>query len=364
VNDGKTAFIVNPKEAEIVRLVFEWYVGGMTIRGIQRELTRLGIPTPGDTYPAEHYHKLRGRGEWNRSTIAWMLKNESYAGSWYYGKRSPRTPNSKRTVANDPRTWIRVSVPEIIRRDLWQKVQRGLVKNLERGGNNVRHDYLLRGHVICEECGARISAQSVRKGDKHYSYYMCRWARVATPHPNHIYPSGAVDQIAWAWVKQLLLNPDAIVEGLAAYKREQESNAEPIAAHISTIEGLLIEKRAALQRLLDLYISGEFHRDMLIDKKADLEKTIAELEKEHAALVAGLRAQSISEEQERTLIDFARQISEGLETAETNFKTRRGVIEALGVEARLARQDGIKTIRVRCILGEGYYVLSPMIQEQ
>ena len=36
--------------------------------------------------------------------------------------------------------------------------------------------------------------------------------------------------------------------------------------HVSAIKSLLIVKRAALQRLLDLYLSGEFHKDMLINK--------------------------------------------------------------------------------------------------
>ncbi len=101
---------------------------------------------------------------------------------------------------------------------------------------------------------------------------------------------------------------------------------------------------------------------MPIDKKTDLEKTIAELERERAGLLAQLRAQNITQEQWQTLNDFARRISEGLNRADANFKTRRGVIEALGVEARLAQEDGVKSVRVRCILGEGYYELVPQFK--
>ena len=100
-----------------------------------------------------------------------------------------------------------------------------------------------------------------------------------------------------------------------------------------------------------------------MEKKADLEKTIAELEKERAALVASLAAQNITEEQEHTLIDFTRKIGKGLKSADANFQTRRGIIEALGVEASLAYEDGQKTMRVKCILGENYYVLSPAIRD-
>jgi hypothetical protein len=170
-----------------------------------------------------------------------------------------------------------------------------------------------------------------------------------------------VDDIAWGWVRQLLLDPDTIGAGLAAYKREQEISAGPITVHISTIEGLLIKKRESLTRLLDLYLSGEFHKEMLIEKKANLERTIAELEKERAELIADLRAQSITPEQEQNLIEFTRKIGRGLEAAETNYKTRREIIEALGVEATLAYEGEQKTMRIKCILGEEYYVLSPSI---
>jgi hypothetical protein len=97
---------------------------------------------------------------------------------------------------------------------------------------------------------------------------------------------------------------------------------------------------------------------MLIEKKSDLEKTIAELEKERAALQQSLKAQNITGEQEQTLYDFTQKIGEDIELADTNFQTRRGVIEALGVEATLAFEDEQKIMTLMCILGENYYVLS------
>jgi hypothetical protein len=87
------------------------------------------------------------------------------------------------------------------------------------------------------------------------------------------------------------------------------------------------------------------------------------LDRERASLLARLEAQDLSEEQEQTLIDFARRVSHGLEKADANSEIRRGVIEALGVGATLACEDSRKTIRVKCILGKEYYVLSPSIRD-
>jgi len=360
---GKTGFIINPKEAEIVRLIFNWCSDGMPVNAITRELSRLAVPTPADSYPDQTYHKLRTRGEWGRSTIYSILQNESYTGAWYYGKRSPKSPNSKQMIDNDRATWIRIEIPAIIAPELWEATRRALARNKDRGGNNIKYDYLLRGRLVCEDCKGRMVATSNTLRGKSYYYYVCRSQRVGRIHRDFSYPSKWVDEIAWNWVRQLLLDPQAIGEGLAAYKREQEINAGPITLHISTIEGLLIEKRESLKRLLDLYLSGEFHKEMLIEKKADLERTIAELEKERAGLVASLEAQNITAEQEQTLIDFTQKIGMGLEAADANFTTRRGIIEALGVEATLAYEEGQKTMRIKCILGDEYYVLSPAIAD-
>ena len=61
------------------------------------------------------------------------------------------------------------------------------------------------------------------------------------------------------------------------------------------------------------------------------------------------------------MIDFTQKIGKGLDAADANFKTRRGIIEALEVEATLAYEEGQKTMRIKCILGDESYVLSPAI---
>jgi signal recognition particle GTPase len=186
--------------------------------------------------------------------------------------------------------------------------------------------------------------------------------RVGKKHPESYYKIEWVDDLAWAWVKKLLLDPEAISKGLAANKQEQETNAEPIVRQASIIESQLNENRESLKRLLDLYLSGEFHKDMLLAKKSKLEKTIVELERERNNLLDSLEKQTLTEEQEKSLIDFTRKISKGMNKADENFQTRRKIIDALGVKASLECQDGQKTMRIKCILGENFYVLSPMLR--
>lgn len=60
--------VVNPEQAEVVRLIFRLFLDGRTPHSIASELTRRGIKTPG------------GKDVWNQQTVRRMLSNEKYKG--------------------------------------------------------------------------------------------------------------------------------------------------------------------------------------------------------------------------------------------------------------------------------------------
>jgi hypothetical protein len=117
--------------------------------------------------------------------------------------------------------------------------------------------------------------------------------------------------------------------------------------------------RQQLERLLHLYLSGEFPKEALTDGKTRLEKTILALEKERAGLVACLEAGELTESQIKTLKDFVAKVADGIDVADADLETRRGVVEALKVQAILKVEDGQKVVRARCMLGEKVCNLRP-----
>ena len=64
--DGK--MVVNPEQAEIVKLIYRLFLEGMTPHTIAIHLTEKGIKTPG------------GKDKWNATTIRRILTNEKYKG--------------------------------------------------------------------------------------------------------------------------------------------------------------------------------------------------------------------------------------------------------------------------------------------
>lgn len=67
--DRNGEFVIVQEEAEVVKLVFNLYLDGLSILGIMRELEQRGITSPS------------GKAKWCRRSIDLMLENEKYRGN-------------------------------------------------------------------------------------------------------------------------------------------------------------------------------------------------------------------------------------------------------------------------------------------
>lgn len=65
--DGK--LIINEEQATFVRKIFNWYLGGLSINGIIKELEKQTIKSP------------TGKDKWNKRSLEVMLSNEKYKGA-------------------------------------------------------------------------------------------------------------------------------------------------------------------------------------------------------------------------------------------------------------------------------------------
>lgn len=327
--DGKRTLVIHEPEARIVRLVFTWYVEGdgesgpLPIYQIVQRLSGMGIPTRADG--DDGMAKQRGYGQWNRAAIHKMLKRETYQGRWHYGKyREQRTNGRSRRVENARDHWIAVEVPAIISRDLWEAAQVRLERNRQDARRNTKHQYLLRRRVVCGHCGARIGASTTSAAKGGYQYYYC---------PAHVCDDYAVR-----------CQPE---------QAEREEANKPLRDRLAVVGDLLADTRCQLERLIDLYVSGDFPREALTERKERLEGTVEALERERQDLVPRLEAQTLTDEQVQTITEFAREVVQGLEIADASFEARRYLIEALDVWATLVVEDRQKVIYVRCMVGDG-----------
>ncbi len=129
-----------PDEAEVVRQMFHWFVYEyISVYAIAKPLTKMKIPTLTDTDGRKRAKKVRGYCEWSRSTVNNMLRNETYAGMWHYGKRKV-TLRDGATVSQvsgrrekDHPNCIAVPVPPILDRTIWEMAQERFAENKRCG---------------------------------------------------------------------------------------------------------------------------------------------------------------------------------------------------------------------------------------
>nr|WP_325221067.1 recombinase family protein [uncultured Oscillibacter sp.] len=146
-DDGR--YEIEPKEAEVVREIFERFYAGDLLVDIGNDLNGRGIKT--------------GAGNlWNKGSFHRILVNERYIGVYEYaGYR------------------VEDGVPAIVRKELFYAVQKKLkTKKNPQGRHRENGDYLLTGKLFCGHCGGFMVGMSgtSKTSAKHY-YYDCQTKR-------------------------------------------------------------------------------------------------------------------------------------------------------------------------------------------
>jgi site-specific DNA recombinase len=322
------------------------------------KLIAMGIPTRGDK--ENHVAKKRPVGIWSDAMIRHILKNETYTGIWHYGKtkmindgkENSRPQKPKRgfgkQVSRPREEWIEVPVPAIINPEDFMMAQEKLMSNIENSKRNTKREYLMGRRLRCAKCGYTFVGMTRR--EKH-RYYRCNGAwrtpKVCdTPH----YRVADVDNTIWGWLKEILLNPESLAEGLQGMQEETRRSNQSLFDRQDIIAKRITETERQLEKLLDLYLSNGFPKEMLQERKSRLEETLANLHREQADISEHLQAKILSDEQILDIEDYCAQIRQRLEC--TTFEQKRQVIDMLDVRGTLAIENEEKVVYVKCILGQ------------
>lgn len=137
--------VINPYEAEIVRLIFDMFVQGFTYNQIIAELTRQG-------YKGKHGRELK------KNCLHEILKNEKYKGTYVYNRTASKNADGRRNShlkkPREEQIVIPGGCPAIVSEETFEKAQKKLQANKRLGGSNKAKElYLLSGKVFCRECG-------------------------------------------------------------------------------------------------------------------------------------------------------------------------------------------------------------------
>ena len=151
------------EQAEIVRLIFEWYVKeDLTPFRISERLNKMGVPAP-------------KCGEWTRETVHSMLRNAHYAGYIVFNqhKETQILENGEiitRKLAQPEEEWIIAEGKHkaIIDRETWE-----IVKNMaaRHPRINTKRELVnpFSGILICAKCGRAMKYHRTQKSEDRYN---------------------------------------------------------------------------------------------------------------------------------------------------------------------------------------------------
>ncbi len=142
--------VINEKEAEVVRKVFELYIEGKGFRAISIELDNLGIKNQ--------------KGEaFALTTLKRMIRNEKYKGTLICGKKH-KNFFTKGFEEVSPDLWIvhENRIPPIVSEEVWNEANRLLWQKRKKYDIDRRSkiagyysgSYELSGKIVCGKCGS------------------------------------------------------------------------------------------------------------------------------------------------------------------------------------------------------------------
>lgn len=232
---GAGVYRIHEPEAAVVRRVFRMCASGAGMYTIAKTFNREGLPSPKSAY--------RPGARWTSAAVSDMLNCRAYTGE-----------EVRRIAAGDqgapPGEPESVRLPDgvrpaIIPPELWDACQHAIRARAAKMKNKWNHPALLRGHIFCAECGARMIRNHFRRDKYEYLKYRCgsRWRPYETECRGEGVPLEAVHEWAWAKVTSLLSSP-GFLEGAIADAERDEQAAQ-----------LQVDLQAA-RRTRDLYRQG------------------------------------------------------------------------------------------------------------
>lgn len=226
---------IDPVLGPVVREIFDRVANGDSVRSVQNDLTRRGVPAssvkhrPGEVKP------------WPRTSLGNILRNRSYLGQ--------RTHHGRVVMEG---AW-----PALVDARTFERVQAILADPTRRTRTDNRTKHLLAGIIRCEVCGGRVTHKGARQ--RNAAHYRCQQG-------GHVAASAARLE---AGVRELLVTWLAAPDALDVWA-ENEVDTAGLTAELKALE-------ARLDEVADAVKAGEMSARMAGGIERDLEPRIAEI---------------------------------------------------------------------------------------
>ena len=222
--------VVNPAEAELVRLIFRRFLDLGSALLLIRELNARGHRTKSWTTQAGTFREGR---PFDKGTLYEILRNRTYIGEAVHKGQS--YPGE-----HEP----------IVDRATWDRVHEVLASNARRRANEARArtPAPLRGLMRCTHCSSAMTPTHTRRRGRLYRYYVCLGAsrRGHDTCPVRSIAAAEVEGMVLGQIRRLLASPELIARTIAAVRQENGAAEDAVVK-----EGEIIEALVALEPVWD-----------------------------------------------------------------------------------------------------------------
>jgi site-specific DNA recombinase len=366
VRDERTTrarYEIHQEEAKTVLRIFEMYATeNRSIKFIAAFMNESGKK------PRISHHG------WHTSTIRTMLKNRTYTGTAIFGKtercdgdsqKIVRTPKSGRMQISKhakkmspEEQWITISVPAIVSEDLYRTVQEKLDHVKRFSFRNTKVPSILQGILVCGKCGGSYYKKSRINRHTYYSCYH-NISKGDKKCGNRSIRQKGLDDYIWAWVIDMLQNPELIEKEIRRRSEEDPERKHATDRKVS-LQREMNRFSTSRNKLLDAYTTGEcLSLEELKKRMSLLNQNMEQIERELAVIDAQMADEERIKQSHLTLEKFAASLansSENLSIAEKQQVVRSLIHEVVIFDDVIKirhcipiRKDAI-TNREKCLL--------------
>ena len=252
-DDSKPEII--PDQAEVVRKIYDLFLSGTPVRGIQEYLNANSVPN------------INGESKWARSAIDSILTNEKYCGDVLLQKTYIDDCINKKVKKNTgqlPMYLVQNHHEGIISRETFDAAQAELArrsagkspskKNAPTGRSRYSSKYALSDRLYCGECGTRYQRCTWRNRDGSKRIVWRCVSRVDYGnkycHDSQTLDEEALHRAILAAINSTVKGKDSIIYNL---KSAMEKELAPVAGQqlsLSEIDNQLEQLNAAFSKVL------------------------------------------------------------------------------------------------------------------
>ncbi len=270
--------VVEKQEAEIVRLIFDWYANGkMGTRAIARRLSGMGYKSSAGT-------------DFCATTVRNIVTNPKYKGYYCGNKTKVVDYRMKNKVFLSPAEWVvfkdEETVPPIVSETLWESANALYQKKRERAKETVKTStssrYAYSGKIFCALHGEAFHRTVYRYSTGNREAWQCavyrKGGKAACAMPT-VYTEELNAVADTLFLKPFLGRCDIVKALCRRYEAVLDGGKKGEGKGEAAKEMVKLESQR--EKLLDLYLEGKIPKESYLSRNASLGEKISLLEKEH-----------------------------------------------------------------------------------